>query len=567
MLIRTFDRPGEPHRLHKKLREIAQGEKSVLEHFAQLQEILIELPDLSELDQISAFVLGLNVLIQDKLLDRQGRLETLEEAYGAACDVELIISQRKALHQSTTNSSTREANSLQCHNCGKYGHKAAVCRSATKSGGEGQQGTTKDPASSQARQFKPPNCKFCFKGTHTTEECYSKKKQQAQTHTMASSTSTKQATLIDVKLHMGMDHRPVTGLVDPGSNVSTMSSKLAATLNITLIAQTGSITGTSQVPVSHITPEIAVIIAGTKQHLPITAWWSFMIVDVPDQPLILGMDLLHHLRAIINTDAGTVSFQQPLDTGDLPELKFDTEDEEEPDPQPKPTIHLQPVVQTTIMKDRATKLAHQLQATIDRVEAMTVEDVPELQYDSDEEDSISTKTAPPGQTPSATSRKTEPAVLTTKHNRAHFNDEEESLGNLGFPVDNGGNIYNITLGINDANRLQRVKDLFSDNPLLFPTSMSHMREMIGVEPFRIKTQTEIPIWQAAYRRAPADRAILNEATDELLMAGIIRHSHSPWSAPALLVPKPGTTEKRTTVDYRLINEQMEADVYLGLIIR
>ena len=60
-----------------------------------------------------------------------------------------------------------------------------------------------------------------------------------------------------------------------------------------------------------------------------------------------------------------------------------------------------------------------------------------------------------------------------------------------------------------------------------------------------------PIKQRAYRAPLNLRKVIEKETDELLQAGIIRPSQSPWASPIVLVSKPhDPTSMRLCVDYR-----------------
>ena len=61
-----------------------------------------------------------------------------------------------------------------------------------------------------------------------------------------------------------------------------------------------------------------------------------------------------------------------------------------------------------------------------------------------------------------------------------------------------------------------------------------------------------PIHKRPYRMDTNQLALLKEHIDELLAKGFIRHSSSPWRAPAIFVPKKDGTE-RLCVDYRGLN--------------
>ena len=65
---------------------------------------------------------------------------------------------------------------------------------------------------------------------------------------------------------------------------------------------------------------------------------------------------------------------------------------------------------------------------------------------------------------------------------------------------------------------------------------------------------------APYRVSPKERALIDKAIDEMLAAGVIRPSRSPWSSPVVLVPKKGG-EIRFCVDYHRLNKVTRLETY------
>jgi hypothetical protein len=63
----------------------------------------------------------------------------------------------------------------------------------------------------------------------------------------------------------------------------------------------------------------------------------------------------------------------------------------------------------------------------------------------------------------------------------------------------------------------------------------------------------VPIRQRQYKHSPKDKVEIQRQADELLKAGIVQRSNTPWISPIILVRKPGTTERRMCVDLRKIN--------------
>lgn len=71
----------------------------------------------------------------------------------------------------------------------------------------------------------------------------------------------------------------------------------------------------------------------------------------------------------------------------------------------------------------------------------------------------------------------------------------------------------------------------------------------------------VPIKQRYYPVSPAKQKILDEELNKMLSQDIIEPSCSPWSSPALLVPKKGGLEYRFCVDYRALNTVTKKDAY------
>jgi len=76
---------------------------------------------------------------------------------------------------------------------------------------------------------------------------------------------------------------------------------------------------------------------------------------------------------------------------------------------------------------------------------------------------------------------------------------------------------------------------------------------------------DIPIYKKPYRYGLKQREEMKNQIQELLEQEVIRHSHSPWSAPVWLVPKKmdlsGKQKWRLVVDFRKLNEKTVKDWY------
>jgi hypothetical protein len=73
-----------------------------------------------------------------------------------------------------------------------------------------------------------------------------------------------------------------------------------------------------------------------------------------------------------------------------------------------------------------------------------------------------------------------------------------------------------------------------------------------------------PIRVPPYRVPYALRDEMKKQVTEMLGKGVIRESNSPWSAPAILVPKKSPVGKpkfRFCVEFRVLNSVTEIDKY------
>jgi len=74
-----------------------------------------------------------------------------------------------------------------------------------------------------------------------------------------------------------------------------------------------------------------------------------------------------------------------------------------------------------------------------------------------------------------------------------------------------------------------------------------------------------PVYCRERRRSPRDQTTLKACTEEMLAAGLIQPSHSPWCSQPVLVAKvrDGVVldEKRPCWDYRLVNDRLVGDAH------
>ena len=81
-----------------------------------------------------------------------------------------------------------------------------------------------------------------------------------------------------------------------------------------------------------------------------------------------------------------------------------------------------------------------------------------------------------------------------------------------------------------------------------------------VKPISITVDDPRPIWKHPYKHSLAERKVIQKEVEEMLQAGVIRESRSPWGFPIIAVPKKDGTV-RMCVDYRTLNERTRSDVF------
>jgi transposase InsO family protein len=81
-----------------------------------------------------------------------------------------------------------------------------------------------------------------------------------------------------------------------------------------------------------------------------------------------------------------------------------------------------------------------------------------------------------------------------------------------------------------------------------------------LEPFRIRLTDSKPVVAYAYRASTKEREVLKENVEQMVKAGVVRDSRSPWSSPVVMVRKKDGAI-RFCVDYRKLNAVTERDVY------
>jgi len=105
--------------------------------------------------------------------------------------------------------------------------------------------------------------------------------------------------------------------------------------------------------------------------------------------------------------------------------------------------------------------------------------------------------------------------------------------------------------LSDA-EFKTLTNLIYHNKDIFAVKTSDLTGAL-VPPMVIDTGNHAPIRQRNYRHSPAVIKEMERQVTELLDAGIVSESASPWCSPTLMVKKAGTTELRLVQDLRKLN--------------
>jgi len=156
---------------------------------------------------------------------------------------------------------------------------------------------------------------------------------------------------------------------------------------------------------------------------------------------------------------------------------------------------------------------------------------------------------------------------------------EEPLEGAEFETDQHFELNNIEVADNENRRipfdkirtehlnreeLEELQRICKKYPKVFHKEGDHLSFTNAVK-HQIRTDDDIPVYARPYRYAFQERQEVRRQLEKLLEQKIIRHSHSPWSAPVWLVPKKkdasGERKWRMVVDYRKLNEKVIKDRY------
>lgn len=149
-------------------------------------------------------------------------------------------------------------------------------------------------------------------------------------------------------------------------------------------------------------------------------------------------------------------------------------------------------------------------------------------------------------------------------NTLHLNEDKQNFSEI-----ENADIFNEWVEQYNVEATEDVQNLQSANNSL-PALLSNYTCIfsknkydvgrINMEPQRIHLTSDLPISLRAYRTSPKEEEEIREQIQNLLQAGIIKESYSPYSSPVTLVYKREEGKKtRLCVDFRKLNAITKTD--------
>ena len=150
------------------------------------------------------------------------------------------------------------------------------------------------------------------------------------------------------------------------------------------------------------------------------------------------------------------------------------------------------------------------------------------------------------------------AVVTTDDNSSLSDAGDSLLSNNGIRLNNSQLISNLKPKLAHLSHSQaaEVETLIHNNLSLFPDVPSRT----DVICHDVDVGAAEPVKQHPYRVNPEKRAVLQQEVEYMLKNDLIEWSHSAWSSPCILVPKPGKTYRLCT-DFCKVNALTKPDSY------
>ena len=112
------------------------------------------------------------------------------------------------------------------------------------------------------------------------------------------------------------------------------------------------------------------------------------------------------------------------------------------------------------------------------------------------------------------------------------------------------------LGHLNHSQIAELKAVIQDSLKLFPDVLSRT----NVAYHDVNVREAEPVKQPPYRVNPQKRKLLQQEVEYMLKNDLIERSHSAWSSPCILVPKPHKTYRFCT-DFHKVNSITKVDSY------
>jgi hypothetical protein len=344
---------------------------------------------------------------------------------------------------------------------------------------------------------------------------------------------------------------PTTAFVDTGAAISVLSGDIFRRMRKSNYKVKSTMTHTNLLSADSspmpVTTEIETEVKIAGLHIPCT----FSVVEKLGFQAILGVDLLTDAHAVVNFKNHTLSICDDLITVPLARandnfIAYTTQAVEIPpfceaifnatakikrsnetfvvEPSPYARCSTLLVVRTIFIANRNVFCCHVCNATdktiklpadtpIAMVSPVTVHEPNEAQTPIDED-----------------------STLSIAEMRAFLESKQVSFKDTVLTGKHLDNLIRLLYRYRDRLAV-KLSDLEASDTLLF----------------RIDTGDALPIRNRGFRRTPEEKEQLRKYTQELLDAGVVGPSDSPWSANVLLISKKPTNEKRIVLDYRQLN--------------